>query len=501
MTQFWIKIKFLFVLMVLTTPIQAQYFYVLPLPYPIDYLEKVPLVEKLEIEEEQEIEEEATTEFAPLEHPNFTLQKVALGYEPGITFQVPQGLQPAVEFWELVYHHYSVDQYVIHDLNEHVIYRIVDISDLNSRKINWRSKQRLIARRLGFHKREVRELLNAVHKKRLTPAAMTQDEKKIYDLFSSVEEENKFLRAKYRLRSQLGQKERFQQGILWAGRYLPMMEKIFQEEGLPMELTRLPFVESSFNLKAMSRVGASGIWQFMRSTGQRFLRINTAVDERNDPIEATRAAAKLLKVNYNALQSWPLAVTGYNHGGAGMMRAVKSVGSKDIIEIIQKYRSPTFGFASKNFYAEFLAALDVEVEYEKYFGALTPEAPLKFEEVEVPAYISISALTNYAKLPKKLIKRFNPGLTYYVYAGKKRIPKGYRLKLPIGTQQTFLAAFDQMPSKYQHDSQRRFVYHKVRSGDTLSYIARRYGATVASIRDANRLGKFIYAGQTLVIPR
>src|SRR3990167_2055147 len=316
------------------------------------------------------VPEAPPTEFAPLIPPDFKTQK-AIGYEPGVTFKVPAGLRGKVDFWKQIYRHYSINEYVLHDMEYNLTYRSVNIEDIENKRIPYRSKRRLIGHRLGQEKREIRALLSSVHEKQNNPDFMTKEERKIYDLFKNVNDPHKFSNARYRIRAQLGQKERFQQGILWAGRYLPMMEKIFQEEGLPMELTRLPFVESSFNLKAMSRVGASGIWQFMRSTGQRFLRINTAVDERNDPIEATRAAAKLLKVNYNALQSWPLAVTGYNHGGAGMMRAVKSVGSKDIIEIIQKYRSPTFGFASKNFYAEFLAALDVEVEYEKYFGALT----------------------------------------------------------------------------------------------------------------------------------
>lgn len=481
-------------------PLHAHYFFVLPLPYPIDYLEKIPLAEKIEIEAADRIEEEPPSEFAPLIHPDFKNQPEALGYTPGETFRVPKELREQVEFWKLIYHHYSMNQYVLHDADAHVVYDIVDIGDIVKRRGSYRQERKLVNQRLQHYRLKIRDLLNTLHEKQDSPSLLTIAERKIYDQFQRVDGADKFLRAKYKIRAQLGQKERFEQGVIWAGRYLPMMEEIFRQEQLPMELTRLPFVESSFNLKARSRVGASGIWQFIRSTGKRFLQINLAVDERNDPIEATRAAARFLKMNYEALQNWPLAITAYNHGGSGMMRAIQQVGSNDIVEVIQNYRSPTFGFASKNFYTEFLAALDVEVEYEKYFGPLQVEAPLKFEEVTLSAYLNIQTLMKYTNLSQSLIKRFNPGLTQYVYSGKKRIPAQYKLKLPDGTKESFVAALGKVPSQVQYASQRRSLYHRVRSGDTLSYIARRYGTSVSLLREANRLGRHIYAGQTLVIP-
>src|SRR5262245_20063059 len=135
------------------------------------------------------------------------------------------------------------------------------------------------------------------------------------------------------------------------------METIFEREGLPVALTRLPLVESCFNVRAYSKVGAAGIWQFMPSTGRYYLRIDNAVDERRDPVTATVAAATHLKGNYEVLHSWPLAITAYNYCRAGMANAVSTVGSSDIVDIIQHYHGPAFKFASRNFYAEFLAAL------------------------------------------------------------------------------------------------------------------------------------------------
>ena len=492
------KVIFL-IFIFLIAPLRTLYA-VLPLPYPIDYLEKIPAIEKEELTEEEQIEEAPPTEFAPITPPDFRKQK-AIGYEPDITFRVPAGLKDKVDFWKLIYHYYSVDQYVLHDSDYNLIYKVVDVSDIHRKKVNYRAQRKALAQRLGAHKRELRALLTSVHQKRSHSESMTSEEKKLFDLFRKVENPQKFWIARYNIRSQLGQKERFQQGIIWAGRYLRMMEKIFQEEGVPMELTRLPFVESSFNIKARSKVGASGVWQFIRSTGRRYLSINAAVDERNDPIEATRASAKLLKANYGYLKSWPLAVTAYNHGAAGIQRAVRKVGTKDIIMIIDRYRSRTFGFASKNFYAEFLAALETELEYQKYFGALKTEAPLDFEEVDIQKYIGIHVLTRYTAISKEVLKRYNPGLTSYVFAGKKFIPPGYRLKLPHGAKEEFLAAYGEIPSQLVAKAQKKFIYHRVHRGDTLTYLARLYDTSVSEIRRANRIGRFLYRGQTLIIPR
>ena len=139
---------------------------------------------------------------------------------------------------------------------------------------------------------------------------------------------------------------------------------------MPIELTRLPHIESSFENRALSKVGAAGIWQIMPATGRLYLRVNRDVDERLHVRTATMAAAQILRENYEKLGTWPLAITAYNHGANGMKRAVDTVGTTDFGVIVQRYRGPLFGFASQNFYAEFLAALDVSQNYKQYFGDL-----------------------------------------------------------------------------------------------------------------------------------
>ena len=496
----WVLIAVL--LSIFSGKLEAQYLWVLPLPYPIDYLEKLPPAEVEELKKDEEIEESPTTEFRKLLPPDFKSQK-ALGYTYGETFGVPEGLKAQVDFWKKIYSKFSNTEYVIHDSKYMFIYRVVDVSDIMNREGSYRSKSKLISRRLGEHKRQIRKLLREIHHKEHSKDSMNDEEKKIYDVFKTIEDPARFLKAtlRDRIRSQLGQREFFKQGIIWAGRYLPHLENIFNSERIPMEITRLPFVESSFNIKARSKVGASGIWQFIRSTGKRFLKIDGAVDERNDPIEATRAAAKLLKYNFELLQNWPLALTAYNHGPAGMARAVKKLGTTDLVNIINDYKSSTFGFASKNFYASFLGALQVEVEYEKYFGTLEPEAPMTYEEVPMKDYISTKALMNHTKLSLQELKRYNPGLMSSVFSGRKFIPKSYVLKLPQGMKETFLSSYQTIPKEWVRRNQSKQIYHRVRHGDTLLYLAKRYNTTVQAIRELNNIGKVIYHGQVLVIPR
>ena len=492
----------LFILFFSGQVVQAQNLLVLPLPYPIDYLEKLPPTETEEIKQEEEIEEAPATEFKRLIPPDFKSQK-AIGYTYSETFKVPTGLEPQVEFWKTIYSKYSNSEYALHDSKYMFIYRIVDVGDILSMSGSYRYKSKLIGRRLSEHKMKIRHLLRSIHHKEYSGSSLSEEEQKIYDLFRSVEDPAKFLKAtlRDRVRSQLGQREFFKQGIIWAGRYLPHMEEIFRNEEIPMEITRLPFVESSFNIKARSKVGASGIWQFIRSTGKRYLRIDGAVDERNDPIEATRAATRLLKSNFELLQSWPLAMTAYNHGPAGMARAIKKVGSSDLVTVINQYKSSTFGFASKNFYASFLAALQVEIDYEKYFGALEPEAAMEYDAVSLKNYVGIKTLMNYTKLSLQELKRYNPALTSTTFSGRKLLPKNYIFKMPKGMKESFLVGYEKIPQEFVRRAQAKQTYHRVRNGDTLIYLAKRYNTSVQAIREQNNIGKVIYIGQILVIPR
>src|SRR5262249_15987746 len=191
--------------------------------------------------------------------------------------------------------------------------------------------------------------------------------------------------------TQLGIKERFRDGIIRSGRYLETFQGIFDHAGLPTEIALLPLVESSFENRALSNAGAAGIWQFTRGTGRLYMTVNKKVDERLNPEKATRAAVRLLSDNYAALGSWPLAITAYNHGRGGMMRAQTEGGSSDLTKVIDEYQGPLFGYASMNFYSEFLAAVDVYKNYEQYFGQLVLDEPTKQLAPAKPAAVVAAA--------------------------------------------------------------------------------------------------------------
>ena len=311
-----------------------------------------------------------------------------------------------------------------------------------------------------------------------------------------------------KIRAQRGVKERFVSGLVLSRRYLDQMRKIFREEGVPVDLTYLPLVESSFEITARSRVGALGMWQFMPATGKKFMRVGPLVDERRDPLESTRAAAKFLKQNYEGLGSWPLAITAYNHGREGMARASAAVGSTDLAVIVKNYDSATFGFASKNFYAEFLAAVEIAKKSEEYFPGLDFHPPLPLEEFTVERATAISTLVKRAGISQAEFLQWNPALSATV----RDIPAGYRIKAP-GEKIEALAAAYQKPAQPVAVAKAKqaapaasalsWILHQVVPGDTLWDIAKNYRVTVTAIQTANRLnnGHRLAIGQQLRIPK
>ena len=314
------------------------------------------------------------------------------------------------------------------------------------------------------------------------------------------------LRSRKRVRAQRGVKERFATSLELSRKYLEQMQEIFREEGLPVELAYLPLVESSFNIRARSPAGAVGIWQFMRTTGRRYLRVNRSVDERRDPLESTRAAAQLFKENYAIFGNWPLAITAYNHGREGIMRAVSKVGSDDLVEIIRNYRSRSFGFASKNFYVEFLAAVEVAKMAEEFFPDLEYHEPFPLEELELERAVSVASLLKTTNVSRSEFLEWNPALSRRI----GYIPKWYRVKVPPEKLEPFRVAYQQA-AKHSFDGRKAlstcrqadsWTCYRVGSGETLSQIAKRHGTTIRKIQKLNQLlsPHFIFAGEYLKIP-
>jgi membrane-bound lytic murein transglycosylase D len=270
-----------------------------------------------------------------------------------------------------------------------------------------------------------------------------------------------------------------------------------------LELVALPHVESSYNPTAYSRVGAAGMWQFTRSTGRLYMRVDSVVDERLDPYVASEAAARLLAKNYELTGTWPLAITSYNHGAGGMKRAARTLGTTDMGEIVRRYKSRTFGFASRNFYASFLAASRIDRNSSRYFGNVVQQKPYEYTTIEVPFFTPASALAKALGVDVDLLREFNPALRPSVWNGSKHIPRRYALRLPKDTLsapvETLVA---NVPSGSRFAEQHRDRFHKVRRGETLSKIASRYRVRESQLVALNNLRSRhrIRVGQVLVLP-
>lgn len=359
-------------------------------------------------------------------------------------FEVPPDIRHAVDFWKLVYSKYDRRHEVFHDTkNLRVIYSVLDFSDIyDSAGLSPAARRALRKERIQGEKDRIRAMLLKLHQGDYTPAQLDAEERRLYDLFQSDPDPLKFLAATEdgRIRSQTGIQDKFTAGLEASGQYLEEIEDIFSSHGVPVEITRLVFVESMFNMKARSKVGASGIWQFMPSTGRLYLGIDSVADERNDPIMASHAAAKLLRANYEALGNWPLAINAYNSGRGTLQRAMSVLGTDDIATIILNYSGGVYGFASRNFYPCFLAALELSNQYPKHFGKLKIKPALKYEYYYPKSPQFFGQLTTAAGANWDEIVHLNPHFSEAVLSDARKIPAGYHLRVPKGSQARFARA-------------------------------------------------------------
>lgn len=437
---------------------------ILPLPYSIEFTEEAIQTDNFEVRprEIQGYEDlYKESQLREMELPKFENGTEVVGYKGPETFAVPPELKDRVEFWKKIYSEYTSSQALLHD-SEHpeIIYEVIDISDImKDSSMSQRQKIRALGKITKGPREKIQAQLRQIQGMEGNPSAIPPDLFPLFKKFEGVTEERRFDKAAKRIRMQIGQRDHIVSGFLYGGRYFNQMMKIFEAAKLPKELTRLTLVESAFNLGARSKVGASGVWQFMRSTGKKFLQINRAVDERNDPLAATWAAAQLLRGNFDALGSWPLAVTAYNHGREGMQRAVREISSTDLIDIIHRYKAKNFGFASSNFFSEFLAVLEVEREYRKYFGKLMVDPPVQFEEFLVSDNSHFADLSSACNVDKTDLSILNPALNDWVTTGKGFVPKGFTLKVPPGKLQACKANERNITSVSRSQLLKKGVHH------------------------------------------
>ncbi|HTV78301.1 MAG TPA: transglycosylase SLT domain-containing protein [Steroidobacteraceae bacterium] len=391
-------------------------------------------------------------------------------------FPQPPALDRDVNFWIRVYTEIGTNAGFMHDqYNLGVVYETLQFNPDTSA----RQREHMVEAARARIVAALRRIADAT-------GPLSPEDQHIKDMWGAAGTPQRLLGATEDVRFQLGQADRFREGLVRSGLWQAHIEETLANLGMPPELGVLPHVESSFNAAAYSKAGAAGLWQFMRSTGRRYMRIDSAVDDRMDPFRATEAAAQLLSFNYRLLGSWPLALTAYNHGAEGMRRAKDQLGTDDIVKIVRDYHSPTFGFASRNYYVSFLAALTVDRDPEKYFGPIKREGEARFREVTMPGFVTVSALTHALHLSAEELRRLNPALLPACWEGRRRVPRGYVLRLPLnGPAWTSEMLARQLSPTDLQPRQTVPERRRVSKGETLASIARDYGMSPAELARLN----------------
>ncbi len=350
------------------------------------------------------------------------------------TFPVTPIVKLQRDFWEKIFRRYKSSSFVIHD--PELVDIVIDVVDYDAfaKKFNkgvpyTKAERKNLLNRYTERYQLAIQRLQKLGKKALEYGPMEQRVLQVYG--RRKESLNRLFTEEIYLRTQQGLADEFLRASQRANQYLPYMENIFRHKNLPPELTRIAFVESMFNKDAYSKVGASGMFQFMPSTARLYMTVNPYIDERLSPLKASYGAAMMFGENIRLLREWPLAITAYNHGPGGMKKAVKTVGTTDLDVILRRYQNPTFGFASRNFYSEFLAAKDVYRDI--YLNSRDRNRnPMQIDHIKLENPMSISQLVTSTPIDEKTLKEYNECLLPQAYTThrNKPLPRGFEIIVP-----------------------------------------------------------------------
>ena len=426
----------------------------------------------------------------------------------GNTFPCPLEIQRRVDFWVMVFRAWNTNQIVFHDANQpERVYSIKETKFTCSRRKPARSIERERSR--------IRKGLISISRK-LTQAqpSYTRDEIALLALFPG-KNSKEIRKAAENVRCQQGNRDRFLQALKRYEVYKDHILRVLRESGLSEDILYLPFVESAYNPRAYSRVGAAGLWQIMPRTARTLgLQLSATIDERFDAEAATWAAARYLRQATDSLtakarevdpsvtsaQINPFIITSYNYGVAGMRRALDQFGP-DYIAVLKKYKSRSFRTAVRNFYASFLAARHVAQNFGKYFGKVRTDDSFRHSTVVLNNATSVGRATKVFGVSKETLKKWNPALTSNVWKGWRLIPDGYSLHLPYRKDQwqVQVARLGKMKPESPLLSGNQYV---VVRGDTACEIARVHKVRCRDLIQLNRLGRraLIRVGQKLEIP-
>jgi len=405
-------------------------------------------------------------------------------------FPRPPELEPDVQFWVQIYSRVTTQGGLLHD--DRQLQRVYDEIAFQP-GASMRERFAVVETARDHYVRILRRLATGVRDD------LSDDERRVLSMFPANAPDSVFDEAAEHVRFQLGQADRFREGVVRSGAWQRHVEETLRREGLPPELAALPHVESSFNPRAYSKVGAAGLWQFMRNTGKRWLRVDGVVDERLDPYKSTLAAAQFLRINYALLGSWPLAITAYNHGAGGVRRAKEAMGTDDIVTIVRNYQGRTFGFASRNYYVSFLAALDVEQHADRYFGRVNRLPTDRSQSVRLPGNLSAQTIARALGTNREALRELNLALLDPVWAGRRDVPRGFELRVPAEVDPKGLIV--RLGAEEPRPREGRELTVTVARGETLDRIATRYGLPTRELASRNGVtARTLHPGMRLVIP-
>lgn len=386
-------------------------------------------------------------------------------------FPVPAGLEANVQFWKRVYCEWTTEQIAFTD-NEDlgIVYRVIDVPPMTHPFF-----RRLREEKIQNAKEEIRNALTELEA--IRPHAQEEVNglsREIFLALKDIKRSDKYRRIDF-IRGQNGLKNRFEEGYYLSGAHIDEMRLRFREAGLPEELVAIVFVESLFHPRAISSAGAAGLWQFLRGTAKEYMSVNNLVDERFDPILATEAAILYLKSARDKLVQWPLVITSYNYGRAGMMRAMNTVNSSDFGDILKKYEHDRFGFASRNYYSEFLAALDVLRDAKKIFPNIEPKKPWDYDVLTLKTPVFLSSVKKSDSALFDSFKELNPAIGKEAESGKEALPTGFSLRLPTSKKVALKKIIMSSASAEEtYASNRIRARHKADGRQTLEQIAKMY---------------------------
>jgi len=307
---------------------------------------------------------------------------------------------------------------------------------------------------------------------------------------------NKHVQAEINRFTKKNEKSFFIESYKRSGRYRLMIISALKEAGLPVELSWLPLIESGFKVNALSRARALGLWQFIPSTGYKFgLKRNQFIDERIDPVKATQAAISYLKELHQIFGDWSTVLAGYNCGEGKVLRVIRNQNINYLDNFWDLYeRLP---LETARYVPRYLATLHIVKNLEKYgFDALALDPPWEYEVVSISKQVHLRNVAKKIGTTEKTLKGLNPELRYHILP-----PEEYPLRIPPDKGKVLLAQLDKIPVSYP--PQRAYIYHRVKRGESLSTIAKKYRTSVNSIARANNIRRrhFIVAGKKLKIPR